>query len=72
MDDPLGSRLFVVCGKTAEVRQHPPLSTGINQWVLYFQEDMLKTAFEPYGNVVNVKVIRDKGGELYSILMPRA
>lgn len=33
---------------------------------------MLKTAFEPYGNVVNVKVIRDKGGELYSILMPRA
>eukprot|EP00210_Caulerpa_lentillifera_P003744 g3577.t1 len=42
MDDPPGSRLFVVCGKTAE-------------------EDMLKTAFEPYGNVVNVKVIRDKG-----------
>lgn len=24
---------------------------------------MLKTAFEPYGNVVNVKVIRDKGGK---------
>eukprot|EP00210_Caulerpa_lentillifera_P008383 g7995.t1 len=28
---------------------------------LYFQEEMLKSAFDPYGNVVNVKVIRDKG-----------
>lgn len=24
---------------------------------------MLKTAFDPYGTVTNVKVIRDKGGE---------
>lgn len=42
MDDPPGSRLFIVCGKSVEA-------------------DVLSSAFSPYGNVQNVKVIRDKG-----------
>ncbi|GMH37093.1 hypothetical protein BSKO_04966 [Bryopsis sp. KO-2023] len=42
MDDPPGSRLFVVCGKSAKA-------------------EVLQSAFEPFGTIQNVKVIRDKG-----------
>eukprot|EP00878_Enallax_costatus_P022075 GHUV01023407.1.p1 GENE.GHUV01023407.1~~GHUV01023407.1.p1 ORF type:complete len:188 (+),score=39.98 GHUV01023407.1:110-673(+) len=41
-DDPLGSRLFIVCGRSVE-------------------EDTMKAAFLPYGNVQNIKLIKDKG-----------
>eukprot|EP00877_Chromochloris_zofingiensis_P002877 jgi/Chrzof1/12590/Cz07g00060.t1 len=41
-DDPPGSRLFIVCGRSVE-------------------DEVLKAAFRPYGNVQNVKVIREKG-----------
>eukprot|EP00775_Hariotina_reticulata_P001542 gene1542-1881_t len=42
IEDPPGSRLFIVCGRSVE-------------------EDTLKAAFQPYGNVQNIKLIKEKG-----------
>ncbi|CAL8466686.1 g6222 [Coccomyxa elongata] len=42
MEDPMNSRIFVVCGKSVEA-------------------DVLTKAFAPHGNVLSVKLVRDKG-----------
>ena len=71
MDDPPDSRLFVVCGKAAEVRWRThlrSLHTGVHAALARLhawrraQVELLQEAFARFGNVQNVKVVRDKGG----------
>jgi len=71
MDDPPDSRLFVVCGKAAEVRwrtHRRSLHTGVHAALARLhawcraQVELLQEAFARFGNVQNVKVVRDKGG----------
>lgn len=68
VDDPPGSRLFVVCGRAVEVRARC-LQTGEPPWALLrpvppcTQEDVLRAAFVPHGNLQNVKLLKEKGGE---------
>ena len=72
------SRLFVVCGKVVEVRrggvrgQGSAARRGNRRARLRShatrrprpQEDALRVAFEEYGQVQHVKVVKDKGGGL--------
>lgn len=61
--DPPQSRLFVVCGRAIEVG-----CLGIACWLnnannALVQADALQSAFEPYGCLQNVKIVKEKGGE---------
>ena len=77
-DGDADSRLFVVCGKHVEVgstlqRQsacpdgpmplHEPLEPPAVQQIAMSQEDVLVDAFQPFGIVQSIKIVRDKGGE---------
>jgi hypothetical protein len=77
MDEPPGSRLFIVCGKAAEVTTALLCPTrcraGVdllrfNTFPSVMQEGLLEEVFKPFGHVQSVKLIRDKGGEKASPL----
>lgn len=63
------TRLFVVCGKAAEVLlDHASTASGhcveghLQCCVDAVQVDVLTPAFSPFGTVQSVKLVRDKGG----------
>lgn len=43
------------------------LTADLHEAVACPQDEVLKAAFRPYGNVQNVKVIREKGGKYGTI-----
>jgi hypothetical protein len=73
VDAPAGSRLFIVCGKNVEVGWDLRAGADDGEPVCRrlamcpAQAETLQVAFRPFGNVQNVKVIREKGGQ--SILL---